>query len=154
MSTTLSRSRGSRIRPPLFLAGRVFFQRGALGRRLAAGVSPSSSAELERRAQQLLSPRYRRVLAQSIDCLIDAAEERPRPLSSVVPLRRAVILRERHALRSLADELRDTDQRVSVRGVALAERLLTDGRSPVYMEPDEQTLDGAVRHTRSALFLG
>ena len=123
-------------------------------RGLAAGASPSSSPDLELRSQQLLSARNRRVLAQSLERMVDAGEERPRAYSSVVPLRRAAILRERQALLALAAELRDTDQQVFVRGVALVERLLTDGCSPFYMETEEETLGGAVRHARSALFLG
>jgi hypothetical protein len=153
MSTTLSHPRGSLSRSPLYVTIQVFFQRGALSRRLAAGENPASSPELERRAEQLLSARNRRVLAQCVERVIEAAEERPHPDSSVVPIRRAAILSERQALLSLARELRDSDQRVSVRGVALVERLLTDGTSPFYVE-GEESLDRVVRQAHSALFLG
>jgi hypothetical protein len=136
------------------LRSRVFLRRGALGRRLAEGANPSSSPELERRSQQLLSANNRRALAQAIERVIDAAEERPSPYSSAVPLRRAAILEQRPILLSLAAELRDTDQHVSVRGVALIERLLTDGGSPLYVETTEESLEGALRHARSALLLG
>jgi hypothetical protein len=86
--------------------------------------------------------------------MIDAAEKRPSRYSSAVPLRRAAILEQRAVLLSLASELRDTDQRVCARGIALVERLLRDGGSPLYVETIDQSLEGALRHARSALFLG
>jgi hypothetical protein len=94
------------------------------------------------------------VPAQAIERMIDAAEERPSRHSSAVPLRRATIIEQRPMLLSLAAELRDTDQRVSVRGVALIERLLTDGGSPLYVETMDESLEGALRQARSALLLG
>ncbi len=95
------------------------------------------------------------MLAQAIERVIDAAEERPSPYSSAVPLRRAAILEQRALLHSLAGELRDTDQRVSVRGVALIERLLTDGGSALYRgDHCGNPSTGALRHARSALLLG
>jgi hypothetical protein len=146
MATTL-------LHPTLSLRGRVFLQRGSLARRLAAGASPFDSPELARRAEQLRSPRNRRVLAASLERVIDAAEERPHPHSSAVPLRRAAILRVSAGLLGLAAELRDTDAPVSVRGVALVDKLLTDGGSPLYVASEEQTLEGAIRHARAALLL-
>jgi hypothetical protein len=135
------------------LRGRVFLQRGALARRLASGASPGESPELARRAEQLRSPRNRRVLARGLERVIDAAEERPQPFSAAVPLRRATILDSREGLLELAAELRDISQEVNVRGIALVERLLTDGGSPLYIPNDAQTLDGAIRQARAALLL-
>jgi hypothetical protein len=133
--------------------GRVFLRRGALARRLAAGASPSDSPELARRAEQLCSARNRRALARGLERVIDAAEERPHPYSSAVPLRRAAIVDSREGMLELAAELRDTNQDVNVRGIALVERLLTDGGSPLYMQKDEESLDGAISHARAALLL-
>jgi hypothetical protein len=146
MATTLMQS-------TLPVRGRVFLQRGALARRLAAGASPADSPELARRAEQLRSPRNRRVLARSLERVIEAAEEPPRPYSAAVPLMRATIMESREGLLDLAAELRDTTQQVSVRGIALVERLLTDGRSPLYMQSRKESLDGAIRHARAALLL-
>jgi hypothetical protein len=143
MATTL-------IRPT---RGRVFLRRGALARRLAAGASPSDSPELARRAEQLCSARNRRALARGLERVIDAAEERPHPYSSAVPLRRAAIVDSREGMLELAAELRDTNQDLNVRGIALVERLLTDGGSPLYMQKDEESLDGAISHARAALLL-
>ncbi len=153
MSTTFSEPRTNHRRSPLLLGARVFLQRGALLRRLAAGEGPASSPELERRAQQLLSARHRRLLAQSIERVIDAADEPPRPYGAAVALRRAAIQREREALLTLARELRDTDQRVGGHGVALVELLLIYGDSPLYVE-GEESLGSAVRRAHGALFLG
>ena len=82
-----------------------------------------------------------------------AADESPNRYSSAVPLRRATIRRESNALLDLAAVLCDTNHKVNVRGIALADRLLTDGESPLYVESDEETLEGAIRHTRAALLL-
>ena len=153
MSTTYSQPRTNHRRFPLLLGARVFLQRGALLRRLAAGEDPALSPELERRMEQLLSARHRRLLAESIERVIDAAEQPPRPYGAAVAVRRAAIQREREALLTLARELRDTDQRVSGHGVALVERLLTYGDSPLYAEGDE-SLGSAVRWAHGAMFIG
>jgi hypothetical protein len=73
------------MHPALSVRGRVFLQRASLAGRLAAGASPSDSPELARRAEQLRSPRNRRILATSLERVVDAAEEPPRPYSSSVP---------------------------------------------------------------------
>ena len=141
------------MHPTLPVRGRVFLKRGALARRLAAGASPSDSPELARRAEQLCSARNRRALARGLERVIDAAEERPHPYSSAVPLRRAAVLEAREGMLELAAELRDTNQGVNVRGIALVERMLTDGGSALYMQNDEESLDGAISHARAALLL-
>lgn len=128
-------------------------KRGVLVRRLAEGASPVASPELSERAQQLTSARHRRGLACSVDNLIDAAEEPPRPYSSAVPLRRREILAARTQIAALARDLRDTAVPVSARGVALVEQLLRHGDSPLYWPSPDQTVEGAVRHARSALLL-
>ena len=112
------------MHPTLSVRGRVFLQRASLAGRLAAGASPSDSPELARR-----------ILATSLERVIDAAEEPPR-------------------LIGLAAELRDTGTPVNVRGVALVDNLLTDGGSPLYTESPDETLEGAIRHARAALLLG
>jgi hypothetical protein len=141
------------MHPTLGLRGRVFLQRGALLRRLAGGASPSGSPELARRAEQISSPRHRRLLASGLERVIDAAEERPRPYSAAVPLRRRAILTNRYALLGLAFELRDTSQEVSAYGLALVEQLLSDGGSPLYIENPDETLEGALSQARAALLL-
>ena len=141
------------MHPSLSLRGRVFLHRGSLVRRLAAGANPSDSPELARRAQQLCSPRHRRLLASGLERVIDEAQDRPRPYSAAVPLRRHAILRERAPLLGLAFEMRDTSQEVSAHGVSLIDQLLSDGGSPLYMENPDETLEGALRRARAALLL-
>jgi hypothetical protein len=141
------------MHPSLSVRGRVFFHRGALVRRLAAGASPSDSPELARRAQQLCSPRHRRLLASGLERVIDEAQEGRRPYSAAVPLRRRAILSERVPLLGLAFELRDTAEEVSSHGVALIEQLLSDGGSPLYTENPDESLEGAIRRARAALLL-
>jgi hypothetical protein len=135
----------SLIRP-----ARVWLRKGSLDSRLAAGADPAASPELERRARQLASPRFRAGLAASIRNLIDAAEEPPRGLSSAVPLRRREILRDRELLLELAADLELGDD-LRPRGIALVERLLTDGtNSPVYADGN---LHEELGRARAALHL-
>ena len=58
---------------------------------------------------------------------------------------------------TLANEL-EQDDGVSPRGVILANRLVTDGDSPVYgptpvSRPYNETVESAVKHARAALHL-
>ena len=146
MATTL-------MHPSLSVRGRVLLKRGSLTRRLAAGERPSDGPDLARRAQQLSSPRHRRLLASGLERVIDEAQDRPRPYSAAVPLRRRAILSNRNELLGLAFELRDASREVSAHGVALVEQLLSDGSSPLYTENPDETLEGAISHARAALLL-
>ena len=137
---------------PLFEPARVWLQRGALDRSIARGADPNASPELSRRARQLRSPRRRAALAQGIRNLIDAAEEPRRPYTAAVPLQRREILREREALLQLAADLVSDDQ-LGARGIALVDRMLTDGSSPVYSPGAEGELRRALTHARAALHL-
>jgi hypothetical protein len=128
---------------------RVWLRRGSLDRSLAAGADPHDSPELARRARQLASPRFREGLAAGICNLLDAAEEPPRGLTSAVPLRRREILDNRPLLVELAEELRSGDE-LQPRGIALVERLLIDGDSPLYYAGD---LREQLRRARAALLL-
>jgi hypothetical protein len=155
MATSIAHSTGVGGRtnhPRRRLRGRVWLHRSALDRMLAEGADPSSSAELAYRAAQLTSPRSRRSLAAGITRTIEAAEEPVRPLTAQVPLQRREILAARVVLNELAGDVGGADP-VQVRGLALAERLLTDGGSPIYMPHPEATLEDAVRHAHAALLL-
>lgn len=103
-------------------------------RELAGGADPHGSPALLARARELERDDTRRGLAACILNLIDAAEE---PHSIWVahgiepPLRREAVLRARGSLLALAEALTSGD-RASVRGAALASRLVSDRLSPVY----------------------
>jgi hypothetical protein len=128
------------------------FRRQHLDMLLAEGISPSTSAALERRAAKLVTPRWRCGLAVGLDRVVEAAEEPVRGLSAAAPLRRREILHSRSLMEELATELRE-GERVNARGVAMVERLLTDGTSPLYAPGPEGALDAALRHARAALLL-
>lgn len=131
---------------------RVWLRRGSLDRSLAAGADPAASPELARRARQLTSRRTRAGLAASIRNLLDAAERRPRGFTSAVPIQRHDILRERQLMLQLAADLESQDE-LKPRGIALVERLLIDGASPVYVDGPEGALHGALVHVHAALYL-
>jgi hypothetical protein len=131
---------------------RVWLRRGSLDRSLAAGKDPGASPELSRRARKLTSRRYRRGLAAAIRNLLDAAEERPRGFTAAVPVQRQEVLRERQMLLQLADDLESQDE-LKPRGIALVERLVTDGGSPVYVPRPDGALHGALVHAHAALYL-
>jgi hypothetical protein len=155
MSTSIAHSvdaSGRTNRPRRWLRSRVWLRRGTLDRMLAEGADPSSSPELAYRAAQLASPGARRSLAAGIARTIEAAEEPIRPLTSAVPLQRREILAARDPLAQLAGDIGSADP-VQIRGLALVERLLTDGGSPLYVSHPELTLEDAVRHARAALLL-
>jgi hypothetical protein len=136
----------------LFEPARVWLRRGALDRSLARGADPSTTPALSRRARQLTSRRRRNSLAQGIRNLIEAAEEPRHPYSAAVPLQRREILSERSFLLELADDLAGDDE-LGPRGIALLDRLLTDGTSPVYAPSPAGALHGALVHARATLHL-
>ena len=140
------------ITAALFEPARVWLRRGALDRSLAHGADPSATPELNRRARQLTSRRRRAGLAQGIRNLIDAAEEPRRGYTAAAPVQRREILSERTFLLELADDLAG-DDKLSPRGIALVESLLTDGTSPVYSPSPEGALHAALTHARATLHL-
>jgi hypothetical protein len=127
----------------------VWLRRGALDYSLASGADPATSPELARRARKLASRRHRAGLAASVRNLIDAAEEPRRGFSAVVPVRRDAILSERELLLELAADLESEDE-LNPRGIALVERLITHGDSPVYFDGN---LGEELHRARAALFL-
>jgi hypothetical protein len=131
---------------------RVWLRRGSLDRSLAAGADPATSPALSRRARQLTSRRSRAGLAASIRNLLDAADEGPRGFTAAVPIQRHEILRERQMLLQLAAELESHDE-LKPRGIAMVERLLIEGTSPVYVDGPEGALHRALVHAHAALYL-
>jgi hypothetical protein len=105
-----------------------------------------------RRARHLTSPRFRAELAASIRNLLDAAEVPPRGYTAAAPIQREAILAERELLLEIAADL-ESDDELKPRGVALVERLLVDGSSPVYAGGTDRALHGAVVQARAALHL-
>lgn len=127
-------------------------------RLLTGGVTEESAPVLLRRAR-LLHRRYRASVAASLRRLVDAARRNELSLFAArLQLKTADVLGTAPLILTLADEV-EHEESVSPRGVILANRLVTDGDSPVYgpdpiHHPPEQTVESAVQHARAALHLG
>jgi hypothetical protein len=137
----------------LLLSATVQLQHWWIDERLAQGEDPAASAQLALRAQQLLSPKVRLELARQLCRVVEEAEGPPQPFSAAVPVQREPVLRARECLVELADDLAFGSE-INARGVALVERLLRDGASPLYAPPVYDTVERAVRHARVALLVG
>jgi hypothetical protein len=133
-------------RPTLSQRLRTLWHRTALDHRLAQGVDPATSDELELRAEQLLSRRSE--LAAHVDEVLDRAS-RPIAFTVEVPLRRAEVRACTDDLLALAHRLRDGAP-IDVPGAAQTWILLTDGSSPLYLDAGV-SLRHAVRSARLAL---
>lgn len=135
----------------------------SLDDRLLAGESPTASAGLSDRCAALLDPRRRRKVARSLERLADEVTqpERLERGRTCVRLRRKEIRGARRLLLALSRDLVE-EPSVSPRGVILAERLVHDGASPLYVcrepmfegEEKPESVEGAVRHARAALLMG
>jgi hypothetical protein len=125
---------------------------------LEGAVTDGSPVVLVRRAR-LLSRRFRSAIATSLRKLVAAARRHDRNLlRAQIPLREDEILDSGALILTLADEL-ENEESVSPRGVILADRLITDGDSPLYgpmpiHHPPEESVESAVKHARAALHLG
>jgi hypothetical protein len=117
----------------LALRFRVRLFHWGLDERLADGVDAAIAPELTARAAQLVSMRHRRRLAAAVERIVREAEATPHPTSSVI-LRTArdQVTEARTSLLFLAYVLRHAEP-VGARGVAIVDRLLTDGGSVLYV---------------------
>ena len=122
---------------------------GLLDGRLAKGQSPSSSLLLATRAQLIVSPSRRRVLAENWLSLLTNAR-RPTPFRSPeVPLARSRILGSEPWIRALASAL--LAPMVAPQGVAMASSLLSDGSSPIYEGPNTGNLESMLQEVITRL---
>ncbi len=111
------------------LAARAFA--GRLDELLASGASPESSVLLAVRAHDLVTDRHRCSLATAMDRIVsEATAAGPRRVTAV-PVNWDAVLVAETDLRELAERLR-TPAPVPARGVALVDRLLTDGKGPLF----------------------
>jgi hypothetical protein len=121
-------------------------------------VTDGRPAILVRRGR-LLHRRYRSAVARALRTLIaEARRNQPNLYAAKLPLKVREILESAPLILTLADEV-EGEESVSPRGVILAERLVTDGDSPVYgmtpvEHPPEESVESAVKHARAALHLG
>ncbi|HTX07188.1 MAG TPA: hypothetical protein VME22_01180 [Solirubrobacteraceae bacterium] len=117
---------------------RVATHRGALTEQLAEGADPTSSPELTLRASQLTSDRRRRQLARSLRRTVNEVRN-PAPTRALVSIvNRYAVFEANDAIQATIGRLASPDP-VAVKGMAMLERILTDGvSSPLYgrFEPD------------------
>jgi hypothetical protein len=123
---------------------RAGWAREELDRRLAEGADPGTDALLEARAERLVAPASRATLAAGLERVVATANKPAAALSSAVPVRRGPVAGARHELMGLAGELRHMpDPRP--RGVAMAERLLTDPSSVLFTASSSDEVARAAR---------
>jgi hypothetical protein len=121
-----------RKRPTLRARLRAAWSAAELDEALADGADPLASDELALRAAQLVEPATRAKLARSIELVVEqVAAGGPSPLGPTI-LRREPIARNRPALLALARRLRREGFHC-LRGLAMADRLIRLGDSPLYM---------------------
>jgi hypothetical protein len=100
---------------------------------LANGADPLASPELALKASQLVKPGKRAELAQALDLVVrQVASGGPSPLPGPTLLRRQPVARNLSQLRALARRLR-ADSLHCLPGLAMADRLIRYGDSPLYM---------------------
>ena len=98
---------------------------------LANGADPLSTEELALTAAKLVEPANRAKLAQSLELVVEqVAAGGPSPLGPTI-LRRKPIARNRSGLLDLAQRLR-SGRFHCLRGLAMADRLIRYGDSPLY----------------------
>jgi hypothetical protein len=115
-----------------------------IDRELADGVSPEASVASALRAQELTAMRTRRDLASGLQRAVDSARAPRSPRSSGAPLYRPGVLGSADEIAELSRRLL-TDGPVSVRGVAEAHLLLTNGAGPLYRRASSRHLTASVR---------
>jgi hypothetical protein len=127
--------------------------------RLLRGQASDRNPVVLTRLARLLSRRYRSRVAASLRRLLGEARRSGRPpLTARLEIKQREVLGSEPLILTLADELEE-EENVNPRGVILADRLITDGSSPVYRpdpiyHPPQESVEAAVRHARAALHLG
>ena len=138
------------LRRRLALRLRVWLRRPALTEALAAGSDPDASPELIQVAHELVGAGTKRRLANAVDRVLRDAAEPPVPWRAAVPLNRRGIMAARDELAALAERLR-APAPVPAHGMAFAERLLSDGSSPLYHRTASHSVQRRVQQARYLL---
>ncbi len=131
----------------------------SIDEKLLRGSTGEASPALLVRQARLLHRRYRSAVARGLRRIVAAARRRDRSMfAAQLPLREGEILNSEPLILTLADEL-EHEESISPRGVILADRLITDGASPIYRPTPmararDESVETAVKHARAALHLG
>ena len=140
-----------RRRPTLRVRLRTKWSAAELDEALAGGADPLGSEELTLRSEQLVEPTRRVELARSLDLVVEhVARGRSSPVPGPTILRREPITRNRGALRALARRLRREGMHC-LPGLAMADRLIRYGDSPLYMGLGELQLRFRIDEILAAL---
>jgi hypothetical protein len=137
----------------LALRIKVAVKGDALLRELAAGAPPALSPELALRASKLVNDRLRRHLARALRRAIRDAHQPVTTRSRISIVDREAVIDAEVAIEALIARL-SSRQRVATHGVAMVERLITDGvASPLYNRARPGTLRRQVLAATIALEL-
>jgi hypothetical protein len=153
LSRRSTRSARPRAGSAIGLRIRVFLRRGRLDTMLAGGAAADQSPELALRASQLTSERNRNALADSLEGVARVAHGTARRRTASPPLASRDVRACSGQLMDLARLLRARPE-VGASGVALTQRLLTDGSGPLYIYGQNDALWRAVRDAGAALACG
>ena len=115
-----------------------------------AAARPSSGL-LDWRAGELTSPRLRTTLARSLRRI--EREVQGGTLPGAVPLNARAIRAHRGLVRALQERLDDLGCPVSVRGMLLVDRLVTEPGSPLYSYAQDDLLAEAISEALAAIDL-
>jgi hypothetical protein len=131
------------------------FGRRSLDDRLLSGELSSDTGEGRARADQLVSARHRAKCAEALRDLVREADEHHASMFSAdLKVNRLAIRNSKVEVLTLAQDLEQLPE-VDPRGVILADRLVRDGGSPVYItgafEEDNGQVAKAVERAREAL---
>lgn len=137
-------------RPRLITRLRVALQRPALDGELADGVDPVASPALAFRAAQLTSDRKRERISATIARVLAEAERSPSGWSAAVPVNREELAESRSLLIQIEATLQ-SEQPVYCQGMAMLQRLLTDGASPLYGRSSKGALNDELERVIAAL---
>jgi hypothetical protein len=140
-----------RKRPSFRARLRTALRAAELDEALANGANPLASDELALRAAQLVKPARRAELAESLELVVkQVAAGGPSPLPGPTILRRKPIARNRPGLLALARRLRSEGLHC-LPGLAMADRLIGFGDSPLYMALDPLQLTYRIEEVLAAL---
>lgn len=115
-----------------------------LDRQIAGGADPGADPLLKRRADRLVTPAFCARLAAGLERVVASVEKPKTTLTAAVPVRRRAVRGARRELLALAGDLRHM-RAPHPRGVAMAERLITDPYSPLYTATSSDEIERAVR---------